>query len=181
MKAGREDRDGPSQTGQPQAENSGRKAGNQAVQQRKPRSGTDAQGKRQDALGKKRASLKGKGRRRGVAHVPTDQTRNMIALAAMAGLTQDRAGAMIGVGKLTIQRHYAAEWERGTDHASMKVVGNLYRMATATTNDRVSVAAAIFWAKARLGWRERPQTAEAEAMPGPEGKITVRLKLFEDA
>ena len=169
-------------TAAPGPENPAPKAENPARQQRKRRGAAAGQGKAQDAPGKKTAAAaKAKGRRRGVPHVPTDQTRNMIALAAMAGLTQDRAGALIGVGSLTIQRHYRAEWARGTDSANLKVVGNLYRMATATGNDRTSVAAAIFWVKTRLGWRERPQTAEAEAVPGPEGKIVVRLKLFDDA
>src|SRR3712207_8721938 len=51
----------------------------------------------------------------------------------------------------TLRRHFRRELDRGTVEANAKVAQSLFNMATQGN----SVAAAIFWMKARAGWRER--------------------------
>jgi hypothetical protein len=110
------------------------------------------------------------------AYEPNEKDRTLVALGSMAGGTQERVAKVIGISADTLQRYYAKEWEDGSETANLKVVGNLYRMATMTTNDRVAITAAIFWCKARMGWRTDEVTAEAEAQVGP---VVVKLRLGE--
>jgi DNA-binding XRE family transcriptional regulator len=101
-------------------------------------------------------------------------------LAAMAGFSQERAAALIGISETTLRAHLHDDWQRGADRASLKVVQNLYRMATATNADRTAVTAAIFWTKTRLGWRDRdPHPVEVETEAPADGVVRVRLRLFD--
>jgi hypothetical protein len=50
-----------------------------------------------------------------------------------------------------LRRHYRKELDRGAVEATAKVAQSLFQMATVDK----SVAAAIFWMKARAGWREK--------------------------
>lgn len=111
------------------------------------------------------------------AYEPNEKDRTLVALGSMAGGTQERVAKVIGISADTLQRYYTKEWEDGSETANLKVTGNLYRMATMTTNDRVAVTAAIFWAKSRMGWRtDDGLSAEAEAQVGP---VVVKLRLGE--
>ena len=51
--------------------------------------------------------------------------------------------------------------DRGSIEATTKVARSLFRMVTGGNN----VAAAIFWMKARAGWREKQQVE----LSGPDG------------
>ena len=51
----------------------------------------------------------------------------------------------------TLRKHFRRELDRGSIEATAKVAQTLFRMATEGGN----VAAAIFWMKARAGWREK--------------------------
>ena len=50
-----------------------------------------------------------------------------------------------------MRKHFRDELDRGTVEANVKVAQSLFQMATQGKN----VAAAIFWMKARAGWREK--------------------------
>ena len=52
-----------------------------------------------------------------------------------------------------IRKHFRAELDRGAIEAITKVAQSLFRTATEGNN----VAAAIFWMKARAGWREKQE------------------------
>ena len=61
----------------------------------------------------------------------------------------------------TLRKHFRRELDRGTIEANAKVAQTLFTMATVDKN----VAAAIFWMKARGGWREKPLPDEESAQP----------------
>src|SRR5436305_1514743 len=58
---------------------------------------------------------------------------------------------LLDVDPKTLRRHYRQELDRGAAEATAKVAQSLFQMATVEKN----VAAAIFWMKARAGWREK--------------------------
>jgi hypothetical protein len=53
----------------------------------------------------------------------------------------------------TLRKHFRPELDRGMVEANLKVGPSLFQLATSGRN----VAAAIFWMKARAGWREKPE------------------------
>jgi DNA-binding XRE family transcriptional regulator len=112
------------------------------------------------------------------AYAPNDKDRTLVALGAMAGGTQERVAKVIGISVETMKKYYGKEWEDGAETANLKVIGNLYRMATMTSNDRVACGAAMYWTQTRCGWVRATDgvTAEAEARIGP---VVVKLRLGE--
>jgi hypothetical protein len=72
---------------------------------------------------------------------------------AMAGYSVPHEGiaVMLDIDPKTLRRHYRRELDRGSVEATAKVAQSLFQMATV---DKI-VAAAIFWMKARAGWREK--------------------------
>jgi len=94
---------------------------------------------------------------------PHNRTESSIALVkelSSCGVPQEVISQRLGISKVTLHKHYRAELDEGESNAGESVVKSLFAMAT-TGN----VAAAIFWAKCRLGWKEaRPDTpSEHEA------------------
>ena len=58
-----------------------------------------------------------------------------------------------------LRKHFRRELDCGTIEANAKVAATRFTMATVDKN----VAAAIFWMKARAGWREKPLPDEEPA------------------
>jgi hypothetical protein len=67
----------------------------------------------------------------------------------------------------TLRKHYPAELDHGHVKANVRVAESLYRKATG--EGREAVVAAIFWLKARAGWRETSciRSAAPRAFPSP--------------
>ena len=88
-------------------------------------------------------------------HVPTaDQLAQVEALAGY-GVRQDEIATYIGIAPKTLRLHYREGLDRGMIKANLSVARSLHKMATEGGN----VAAAIFWLKARAGWREKDEAA----------------------
>jgi hypothetical protein len=66
------------------------------------------------------------------------------------GIIQDDIARFIEIDDKTLRKHYRRELDTGAIEANMRVAGSLFTMAT---QDKVP-AAAIFWLKARMGWKE---------------------------
>ena len=86
-------------------------------------------------------------------HIPTEATRAQVTALAIAGVPQDRIGEIVGVTKPTLRKYYREELDHGSDKANAKIASTLYQQAIDG-----SVAALIFWAKTRMGWRETNRT-----------------------
>ena len=100
----------------------------------------------------------------GVTFEPTEEQRRLVRALAGFGITHEDIGKQVGCEPKTLRKHFREELDRGTVEATAKVAQSLFQMATTGEN----VAAAIFWMKARAGWREKSQvehTAAAGAVP----------------
>lgn len=87
----------------------------------------------------------------GVTYVPTDEQRRTVRAMSGLGIPQDNIATFLEIDKKTLRKHFREELDRGSIEATTKVAQSLFRMAT----EGGSVAAAIFWMKARAGWREK--------------------------
>lgn len=83
--------------------------------------------------------------------IPTDEQRRTIRAMAAFGVPQDAIAVHFSLDPKTLRKHFRSELDRGSVEANVKVAQSLFNMATAGNN----VAAAIFWMKARAGWREK--------------------------
>jgi hypothetical protein len=87
-------------------------------------------------------------------HTPTEQTRNLVRTLSGIGTPQEDICTLIGISrkqKSTLYKYYRADLDKGMAEANAKISKTLFEMATVDKN----VGAAIFWAKARMGWREK--------------------------
>lgn len=74
------------------------------------------------------------------------------------GIPQDDIAAHLGIDPKSLRKHFRQDLDRGMTEANVKVAQSLFHMATEGKN----VAAAIFWMKARAGWREKPLPDETK-------------------
>ena len=84
---------------------------------------------------------------------PTDEQRRTVKAMPGFGVPQPDIATHIGIDPKTLRKHFREELDRGSIEATAKVAQSLFNMATTGNN----VAAAIFWMKARAGWREKQQ------------------------
>src|SRR5580692_1020931 len=79
-----------------------------------------------------------------------DQRRTVRAMAGF-GVPQEEIATFLEIDAKTLRKHFRLELDRGAIEANVKVAQTLFTMATVDKN----VTAAIFWMKARAGWREK--------------------------
>ena len=85
------------------------------------------------------------------------------ARAKLARLGVHKTAAPIN--EKTLRIHFEPELREGPIKANAKVGESLYQQATGTGGANRSTAAGIFWAKARMGWRET-QHVEVDVKSG---------------
>ena len=86
------------------------------------------------------------------AHQPDPLQRRQVEAMAAYGVPETDIARVIGIDPKTLRRHYRDELDTGHIKANSKVAEALFRKAT--TDGAQSVTAAIFWLKARAGWKE---------------------------
>jgi hypothetical protein len=84
---------------------------------------------------------------------PTDEQRRTVRALSGYGVPQDGIAIHIGIDAKTLRKHFREDLDRGSVEATAKVAQSLFHLATIDKN----VAAAIFWMKARAGWREKQE------------------------
>jgi hypothetical protein len=95
----------------------------------------------------------------GFAYRPTEEQRRTVRAMSGYGIPQEDIATFFDIDAKTLRKHFRNEIDKGSIEATSKVAQSLFRMATEGKN----VAAAIFWMKARAGWREKhPQIDEDE-------------------
>jgi hypothetical protein len=83
--------------------------------------------------------------------MPTVEQRRMVRSMAAFGARQEEIADYLGLRSTkTLRRHFREELDRAAAEANVRVAQSLFQQATAGKN----AAAAIFWLKARAGWRE---------------------------
>lgn len=95
------------------------------------------------------------------AYEPTEADRKAVMLMSAAGVPQDTIAGVLGIARMTLRKHFAAEVDEGLATADARVAASLVARATDLDHPGGTVAA-IFYAKARLGWSDQP------ARQGPE-------------
>ena len=93
-------------------------------------------------------------------HIPTVASRAEVKALAAVGVREDEISLYLGIAPKTLRKHYRDELDKSHIQATANVARSLYKQATGG-----NVAAAIFWMKARGGWREKVE----HEVTGPEG------------
>jgi hypothetical protein len=116
---------------------------------------------------------------------PTDKDRRTVEAMVGYGITHEQIAKAIGINPKTLRKHFREEIDTGEVKANAKVAESLYLQATGAPavydaagrvvraeQPRVTTAA-IWWTKARMGWKE---TVENEH----RGGLTVQVVKFAD-
>jgi hypothetical protein len=93
---------------------------------------------------------------------PTEKQRGQVEAMARYGIPQAEMARTLGIGKTTLEKHFAEELATGATKANAQVgeflfstiVGLAIPNRAPVTDGRARVSAGIFWAKTRMGWRE---------------------------
>ena len=93
-------------------------------------------------------------------HKPTEKTRAEVAALSRFGVPQDDIAAYIGISPVTMRKHYAKEIKLSAIKANKEVGEFLFKAASGRGIHEGGsysdcVRAAMFWAKTRMGWREK--------------------------
>ena len=87
----------------------------------------------------------------GIPFEPSEEQRRTVRAMSGYGVPHDSIATILDIDPKTLRKHFRRELDRGSAEATAQVGQSLFRMATEGRN----VAAAIFWMKARAGWREK--------------------------
>ena len=68
------------------------------------------------------------------AHVPTDDTRNLVESLSGFGIPQDEIARLVGIDPKTLRFHYADQIELGSIKATAKVAQNLFTMSASSAS-----------------------------------------------
>jgi hypothetical protein len=93
---------------------------------------------------------------------PTERQRGQVEAMARYGINHEEAARAIGITKPTLLKHFKEELETGATKAKVQVgefifstiIGMPIPGRPAVTDGRARVAAAIFFAKTQMGWKE---------------------------
>jgi Zn-dependent M16 (insulinase) family peptidase len=90
---------------------------------------------------------------RKIKHEYEDTVANMVSEMCVVGVPQERIAKALNMHESTLRELYQKELDTALLHKNVKVMNNLYQkcMDGDTT-------ALIFWAKSRMGWRDRGET-----------------------
>lgn len=86
------------------------------------------------------------------AHAPDPTQRRQVEALAGYRIPEPEIAGLVGIDPKTLRKHYRSELDHGHTKANARVAENLFKKATG--EGREAVIAAIFWLKARAGWRE---------------------------
>lgn len=89
----------------------------------------------------------------GTTYQPTEEQRRTVRAMSGYGIPQTDIATILEIDAKTLRKHFRRELDRGSIEATTKVAQTLFSMATSGQN----TAAAIFWMKARAGWREKQE------------------------
>jgi hypothetical protein len=82
---------------------------------------------------------------------PTEEQRRYVKSMSAYGIPEEDIAVVLGLRSVkTLRKYFSQELKRGRIEANCKVIQTLFQMATSGE----CVAATIFWAKTRMGFRE---------------------------
>jgi hypothetical protein len=92
---------------------------------------------------------------------PTQEQRRQVMAMTGFGIIQDEIARILEIDDKTLRKHFRRELDIGATEANVRVASALYTMATKDKN----VAAAIWWTKTRMGWKD----TTVQQQTGPDG------------
>lgn len=104
-------------------------------------------------------------------HKASEDARKTVRLLSGFGIPHDQIAAEIGVSPPTLHKHYQEDLDAGTRQANARVAQSLFKKATGEGSQ--SVTAAIWWTKARMGWRG--ESVEVTGKDGAPFPVTVYI------
>lgn len=105
-------------------------------------------------------------------HQVTPETAAQVEALAGYGVRQDEIAAYLGIDPKTLRKHYREQLDKGEIRANVDVARALHKQAT-----EGNVTAAIFWLKARAGWRDRPQQVVVDVDEDGSSSMVTRIEL----
>ena len=103
-------------------------------------------------------------RGRGRLHQPTDASRKQVEALASFGVSRDEIAKVVGICGSTLVKHYGETLDIAATKANSLVAQSLFNRAV-KGDGAAATSAAIFWLKARAGWREK----DVHEITGPSG------------
>ena len=103
-------------------------------------------------------------RGRGRLHQPTDASRKQVEALASYGVPRHEIGKVAGICLATLAKHYGDTLDIAATKANSLVAQSLFNRAV-KGDGAAATSAAIFWLKARAGWREK----SSHEISGPNG------------
>src|SRR4029077_920815 len=97
------------------------------------------------------------------AHKPDDKDRRQVESLASYGIQVNEIAGVMKLSQPTLLKYYKYELETGHVKANALVAQSLFQKATGSGPG--SVVAAIFWLKARAGWRDSAPANDEYAEP----------------
>ena len=93
-------------------------------------------------------------------HQPTPELIAKVEALAGFGINQNEIARYIEIDPKTLRKHYGETIALGGTKANVQVARALHANAVGG-----NVTAAIFWLKARAGWKDQPEKAEETQQP----------------
>ncbi|MCK5445216.1 MAG: hypothetical protein KAI73_06295 [Rhodospirillaceae bacterium] len=84
------------------------------------------------------------------AFKPTEEQHKIVEQMAAVGIPHEGIAAVIGIDDKTLRKHFRATLDTASVKANAKIGGTLYNKAVGG-----DTTAAIWWSKARMGWKEK--------------------------
>ena len=106
-------------------------------------------------------------------HVPTEATRQTVALHATVGTRLEVIAEILGISVDTLQNYYRSELDTSREKANAAVGGALYKKAM--SGDTASM---IFWLKTRARWRETVDISNEDGSLKPEATQAAVLAIL---
>jgi hypothetical protein len=110
---------------------------------------------------------------------PSPEQREMVRGLAAVGVSHDDIAEALRISPTTLRRHCRQELWAGTLRAGLKVGANLLRIATTDPPVPGTVEAAIWWTKARMGWKD-PSPRPPPSAWADRSAVTVIITPRED-
>lgn len=111
-------------------------------------------------------------------HEPSPEFRSKVRMMASVGITKEEIARFLGITTPTLYKHYRDELDLAAVEANTRVGTNLYLMATGPRTEKSTAIAAIWWSKARMGWKDVSRIENTGADGGPiqqENQVVVVL------
>ncbi len=86
------------------------------------------------------------------SYTPTDKDRKQVKMLSGMGVPCADIAALIELSEPTMRKYYQHELDTGYIQANAQVAQSLFKQAT--DKDKPNTIAAIFWLKARGGWKD---------------------------